>query len=129
MTENTQKIDPDSATVPAIAAVYETLRAAVNVIQAGKNDGRANDVTERWLDRIAGNLDCEIKNAIADLKDPPCGDIDDINRLDALIDWANRCGDHEEVYRLATLLSEKEMKDFSAAQRRTAAGSAVAGVS
>ena len=101
MTKTHPPVNPDSATVPAIAAVYHTLRAAVDVIQAGQNDGRANEVTGRWLDRIVGNLDCEIKNAIADLKNPPCGDIDDINRLDALINWANRCGDLEEVARLA----------------------------
>ena len=103
MTENTTKIDPNlgADTVPAIAAVYYTLRAAVDVIQAGKNDGRSNDVTERWLDRIAANLDSEIENAISRLEKPPCGDFDDINRLDALIDRANRCGDLEEVARLA----------------------------
>ena len=103
MTENTTKIDPnpDAATVPALAAVYETLRAAFEIIQAGKGDGRANDVTERWLDRIAENLDSEIEIAISRIANPPCGDVEDINRLASLIDRANRCGDLEEVARLA----------------------------
>jgi hypothetical protein len=51
MTKTYPAVDPDRDVfgVRAIAAAYYTLNAARDVIQIGQNDGRANEVTERWL--------------------------------------------------------------------------------
>ena len=101
MTKIHPAVDPDSATVLAIAAFYYTLNAARDTVQIGQNDGRANEITEGWLERIAEDLDSKIEFAISRLNDLPCGDVDNFTRLFVLTDRANRCGDHEEVARLA----------------------------
>jgi hypothetical protein len=103
MTNTHPAVDPDHDVfgVLAIAAAYYTLNAARDVIQIGQNDGRANEVTERWLEQIAEKLDSEIEIAISRLNDPACSAVDNYVRLFVLMDRANRCGNLEEVARLA----------------------------
>lgn len=109
MTKKYPAVDPDRDVfgVLAIAAAYYALNAARDVIQIGQNDGRANEVTERWLEQVAENLDSEIEIAISRLNDPACGDADNSIRLFVLMDRANRCGDLEGLARLAASVKRR----------------------
>lgn len=117
---NAKTFNPDAVTVPAVAAVYHALWIALDVIQAGKGDGRANEITEEWLERVVGYLELEIKEAISLLKKPAQGDLEQCNRLPCLIDWANRTGNHKELARLAALHTATEMKSIKAARSAVA---------